>query len=276
MEQTERLRKEDAVRIKLEQYDKESSAYVQKVRSAEWNKTTDLQDPLKEDIYVKAVADNAQFIKDNYNSFFRQYANETYPDEKISRQIKLIGDLDTNALDPTKLNEFTTIVNEMVKIYNTATFCPYNNQDCADDQRISLDPGKNQFVPFQSFDRFIQLCFFFHCIEITQIMARSQNYSELEYTWTMWHNLTGPYMKPLFKSYINLNNEAAKLNGYKDAGEMWRSKYEDPKLVENLIAIWEKVEPLYVQLHTYTKRKLAKIYGNVTIKTVLYVRINGS
>lgn len=143
VEQTERLRQEDQVREKLEKYDQESTVYCQKVQSADWDKTTDLQDPVKEDIYVKAVADNAQFVKMSYNEIFLKYANETYPDEKISRQIKFIGNLGTNALDPKKLSVFTSIVNEMVKIYNSATFCPYNNQDCADDQRMSLEPGKN-------------------------------------------------------------------------------------------------------------------------------------
>lgn len=148
VEQTERLRQEDEVRKKLEKYDQESTVYFQNVRKADWDKTTDLQDPVKEDIYIKAVAANAEFVKDSYKSTFLQYANETYPDEKISRQIKFIGNLGTNALDPTRLVEFTSTVNEMVKIYNSATFCPYNNQDCADDQRMSLEPGKSRFVSF--------------------------------------------------------------------------------------------------------------------------------
>lgn len=77
----------------------------------------------------------------------------------------------------------------------------------------------------------------------------------------MWHNLTGPPMMPLFKKYIKLNNEAAQLNGFSDAGAMWRARYEDPNLVENMKAIWKRVEPLYVDLHTYVKKKLSKIYG---------------
>lgn len=101
----------------------------------------------------------------------------------------------------------------------------------------------------------------FDRVEIVEVMAKSQNYSELEYTWTKWHNITGPPMKPLFEKYIELNNKAAVLNGFKDAGEMWQAKYEDPKFIAHIKAIWKKVEPLYVQLHTYTKNKLAKIYG---------------
>lgn len=77
----------------------------------------------------------------------------------------------------------------------------------------------------------------------------------------MWHNSTGPTMKPLFKKYIELSNEAAQLNGFTDTGHMWRAKYEDDKFIGNMNKIWKRVEPLYHQLHQYTKNKLVEIYG---------------
>lgn len=92
-------------------------------------------------------------------------------------------------------------------------------------------------------------------------MAKSNDYDELEYMWTMWHNSTGPLMKPYYKKYIELSNKAATLNGFVDAGEMWRAKYEDPNFIENLKKIWQTVEPLYKELHEYTRNKLIKIYG---------------
>lgn len=96
---------------------------------------------------------------------------------------------------------------------------------------------------------------------MTSIMAKSENYNELKYTWTMWFNSTGLKIKPLYKKYIELNNKAANLNGFSDAGEMWLSAYEDSKFLDNMKAIWKKVEPLYDEIHTYTKKKLATIYG---------------
>lgn len=96
-------------------------------------------------------------------------------------------------------------------------------------------------------------------------MSNSSDYDELEYIWTMWHNSTGPTMKPLYKKYIELSNEAAKLNGYTDAGDMWRAKYEDPNFIENMKKIWNNVEPLYNELHTYTRNKLIEIYGMMHI-----------
>lgn len=95
-------------------------------------------------------------------------------------------------------------------------------------------------------------------------MAKSNDYDELEYLWTMWHNSTGPAMKPYYKQYIELSNKAAKLNGFEDAGDMWRSKYEDPNFIDNLKKIWRTVEPLYKELHEYTRNKLIKIYGKLS------------
>lgn len=57
-------------------------------------------------------------------------------------------------------------------------------------------------------------------------------------------------------------NEAATLNNYNDAGEMWRSKYEDDKLIETVDALWKEVEPLYNELHTYVLNELKLMYGS--------------
>ena len=42
---------------------------------------------------------------------------------------------------------------------------------------------------------------------------------------------------------------------------MWRSRYEDPELVDSVKRLWSEVEPLYSELHTYVKYQLNDIYG---------------
>lgn len=93
-------------------------------------------------------------------------------------------------------------------------------------------------------------------------MSSSSNFTELKYTWTMWHNSTGPLIRPLYKKYVNISNEAARLNGFKDNGEMWRSTYEDPDFLQNIKEMWIDIEPLYDALHEYTRNKLLEIYGD--------------
>lgn len=93
-------------------------------------------------------------------------------------------------------------------------------------------------------------------------MATSTNFDELSYTWAMWHNSSGAPMRPLFKKYVEISNEAATLNGFADYGEMWRFKYEDDRFMENVNELWHQIEPLYNALHEYTRHKLLEIYGD--------------
>lgn len=95
-------------------------------------------------------------------------------------------------------------------------------------------------------------------------MANSSNYMELEYTWTLWHNSTGPLIRQFYKKYIDIYNEAAIENDFKDAGEMWRDSFEDEDLVNTMETLWKKLEPLYDELHQYVKNKLVSIYGKLT------------
>lgn len=48
--------------------------------------------------------------------------------------------------------------------------------------------------------------------DLTNIMAYSRNWDELQYTWTEWRRNTGQNIKDTFEQMISLSNEAAKLN----------------------------------------------------------------
>jgi peptidyl-dipeptidase A len=52
------------------------------------------------------------------------------------------------------------------------------------------------------------------------------------------------------------------LFSFTDAGAMWRSRYEEEKLVEIVDDLWKEVEPLYNELHTYVRFKLIELYGD--------------
>ena len=100
--------------------------------------------------------------------------------------------------------------------------------------------------------------------EITKIMATSRDSKELLDVWAGWHTI-GPPIKPLFQRYVELANKGAKELGYKDAGAMWRSKYDMPPdaFAKEVDRLWEQVRPLYVSLHAYVRWKLREIYGDV-------------
>ena len=43
---------------------------------------------------------------------------------------------------------------------------------------------------------------------------------------------------------------------------MWRSKYEDPALIEKVDKLWDEVKPLYNELHKYVRYQLRDLYGD--------------
>lgn len=105
-------------------------------------------------------------------------------------------------------------------------------------------------------------------------MAESSDYDELEYIWKNWHDNSGKLMRNDYKNYVQLMNDAAKLNGFNDAGEMWKFDYEDLHFAENMDKLWQKIEPLYNELHRYVIRKLSKIYPDKIKETDEYLPAN--
>ena len=47
---------------------------------------------------------------------------------------------------------------------------------------------------------------------MTKILATSRNESELRHVWKEWRKQTGPAVRPLYKEYVTLLNEAARSN----------------------------------------------------------------
>lgn len=92
-------------------------------------------------------------------------------------------------------------------------------------------------------------------------MATSYHFDRLKYTWLMWHNSVGPKVRSHYKKYVEISNEAARLNNFSDYGDMWRANFEDPNFLVNVENIWKMVQPLYDALHEYTRYKLIDIYG---------------
>lgn len=47
-------------------------------------------------------------------------------------------------------------------------------------------------------------------------MADSRNYTERLHVWEGWRREVGKRMRPLYEDYVDLKNQAAKLNGHFD------------------------------------------------------------
>ena len=71
--------------------------------------------------------------------------------------------------------------------------------------------------------------------------------------------------KPLYERYAELKNELSRLNGHDDLGDAWRDKYETETFGADVQSLYRDMEPLYLELHAYIRRKVRnlKIYMKV-------------
>ena len=96
------------------------------------------------------------------------------------------------------------------------------------------------------------------------LMGELRDPKELAEVWKSWHETTGRPMRQDYTQMVGIANEGAKELGYADTGAMWRSQYDMSP--EEFSAMYERIlaelNPLYVQLHCYTRTKLNQKYGN--------------
>ena len=90
-------------------------------------------------------------------------------------------------------------------------------------------------------------------------MAQSTNYTERLYVWEQWRTVVGRQIRPLYIRYVELKNKLAQLNGFNDLGDEWRSKYETNDFESDVLELYDQLQPLYLELHAYIRRKLYEV-----------------
>ncbi|MCA9523256.1 MAG: M2 family metallopeptidase [Myxococcales bacterium] len=98
--------------------------------------------------------------------------------------------------------------------------------------------------------------------QLSKVMATSRNFDELLDAWRGWRTIAPP-MRKKFARYVTLANAGAKELGFKNLGDLWRSKYDmSPEAFEKETErLWKQVKPLYRDLHCYVRAQLSKHYG---------------
>ncbi|XP_017788851.1 PREDICTED: angiotensin-converting enzyme-like [Habropoda laboriosa] len=157
-------------------------------------------------------------------------------DTFAKKELKMIAIRGRNSLTDDKFNELHSIILEMKEIYARTRLCPYRTigTDCD----LTLDH------------------------DVNKVMARSKDYDELLYYWHAWHEATGPQLKNKYMRYIQLANQAARLNGFEDAGDQMRELFEDEYFEQNTADVMSAVMHLYKNLFTYVRTKLFERYGD--------------
>ncbi|XP_052530293.1 angiotensin-converting enzyme 2 isoform X1 [Tympanuchus pallidicinctus] len=168
-------------------------------------------------------------------------------DDATRLQIQSLQDRGSSVLSPEKYSRLNTVMNSMSTIYSTGIVCKATEPfDC-----LVLEPG------------------------LDDIMANSVDYHERLWAWEGWRADIGRMMRPLYEEYVELKNEAARLNNYSDYGDYWRANYETDypeeykysrdQLVQDVEKTFEQIKPLYQQLHAYVRHRLQQVYGSELI-----------
>lgn len=204
---------------------------------AEWN----YESNIKEETKKKSL--DAQQSYDQLSQRLGKEANKfkrgQIKDEEVLRKLEMLRVVGTAALPEDKLVKFNKLTSDMAETYSTAKVKGYKDKS----RLNSLEP------------------------ELTEVMARSRDPKELKYYWENWREQSGRQIREMYKRYVSYYNEAAKINGFRDASLMKVHPYESDTFMEEMEATWQGLKPLYQQLHAFVRHKLHDYYGpNVVSK----------
>ncbi|XP_019379146.1 PREDICTED: angiotensin-converting enzyme isoform X3 [Gavialis gangeticus] len=202
--------------------------------SASWTYNTNLTD-FNSNLQIMASLEEQNFTeawgkkaKELYGPIFRNFT-----DPQLKKIIGSIQTLGPSNLPMNKREQYNTILSEMDNIYSTAKVCPpHQMSNC-----WSLEP------------------------ELSDIMANSRSYKKLLYAWEGWHNSAGNPLRSKYEEFVKLSNEAYRMDNFADTGAYWRSWYDSPTFEDDLEQLYHQLEPLYLNLHAFVRRKLYDRYG---------------
>ncbi|XP_026175949.1 angiotensin-converting enzyme 2 [Mastacembelus armatus] len=225
----------------LQSFDEEATERTYQYSLASWAYNTNI---------TKETSDKLSEQGRIWGNFYSQMSEESqkFPieqirDPEIKLQLISLQDKGSGALSLDKAAHLSKVMSEMSTIYSTATVClmddPLNCQ--------TLEPG------------------------LEHVMANSRDYSERLHVWEGWRREVGKRMRPLYEDYVDLKNEAAKLNGFADYGAYWRYNYETieediqykytrDQLMEDVRSLYREILPLYKELHAYVRARLIEVY----------------
>ena len=143
--------------------------------------------------------------------------------------------------DPAKMEELTRLTTEMDSLYATGKYCPPS------DSPLRKRAGEDGCLDLG---------------ELSRVMAASRDPNELLEAWRGWRTIAPP-MRPMYARFVELANEGARELGFRDVGDLWRSKYDMPadEFSREVDRLWEQVRPLYESLHCYVRARLGEVYG---------------
>lgn len=173
---------EDAARIYMNQLMGELETQLNILTEASWAYDSNLTDHNLE-LMTNASVDYANFMK-NSGLKLLEYDYQKFSDPDLRRKFKLMTKLGDTLLPEEQFKNLTEIVAGMSNIFATSEFPSYKNASV----NVTLNP------------------------DLYSIFSSSRDAEELKYYWKNWYDRAGTQSKDLFFQYVELRNEAAKLN----------------------------------------------------------------
>ncbi|KAF6728427.1 Angiotensin-converting enzyme [Oryzias melastigma] len=201
---------------------------------ASWNFDTNLTD-YNSRLQVEAFLEFDDFSEAwglKAKTVFTDELIDSLPDRKDRVMIRGIKILGSANLKKNEREELNVILSNMSRIYSTAKISPMPNVSW------TIDFG------------------------LSETMAKSRNYNKLLFVWEAWHNAAGAPQKKLYSRFVELSNKAARADGYADTGAVWRSWYESETFEQDMDDLYKTIQPLYLHLHAFVRRKLYDQYGS--------------
>ncbi|KAM4047476.1 angiotensin-converting enzyme 2 [Anomaloglossus baeobatrachus] len=225
----------------LEDYQKNGEPLYHQSALAQWEYNTNITDENAQN--MNAASAKWSTFYSNASDFSTNYTQNDVTDNMVKLQLIHLGNKGSGVLPTEKYTRLRAILNQMSTIYSTQTVCSPDGLSC-----LPFEPG------------------------LDRIMLESQDYHERLWAWEGWRVEAGKRMRKLYEEYVDLENEAAKLNQYHDYGAYWRGNYktvtDDAKyqysgedLMNDVEKTFEKIVPLYKELHAYVRSKLHRHYG---------------
>ncbi|KAG8590676.1 hypothetical protein GDO81_006840 [Engystomops pustulosus] len=225
----------------LDEYQRGAEPLYHQYAVAQWEYNTNISDENAQKMNEAGARWSVFYT--NASEFSRRYPAEDITDNKVKLQLIYLGNKGAGVLPSDKYSRLNKILNDMSTIYSTQTVCKPDGSSC-----LAFEPG------------------------LDSIMLDSTDYHERLWAWEGWRVEAGKRMRKLYEEYVDLENEAAVLNGYDDYGDYWRGNYETltsdspyiytrEDVIIDVNRTFEEILPLYQELHAYVRSNLQKTYG---------------